>query len=736
MSFIIGFTETKYNTVITDIIIDDIKYKYYCNKSENVHFLTSLEQNKEIIDYINIMISNKLEFDMENICSIIKKYKLDEYTHKNMIEDKYNIFNIKTNTKYKHNFNILLNNFLIKYNQNRKKPINIPKDLYLNTKQLANMIITDIEKVNNNMDYPHYIVCNNYDLMNLSIRLIYNQNELGNIMDTFNSKHGYNYFEINMKLSELHPFLPPTISYVKPTIDTILIKNILGLDIWKASTWNYTITLDWIIINLANLLEQYFIKYIDKDDKPFDFIQMKMLELYKTNGNNIINFQINTNNSNTSPINTSPINTGFKAGTGYGNSKHKTWDITQFIDINKTQQEIDINILIDINNNYMINNDLFEYVINKFTGINLLVFNSNINMYKVLVNTLDLIIKNIKNNNNHIYINIIKAIKETSTDLIQEIKMIITNDTAISSLEEIYMYTYLHYIDVIEKYSKIYSDMKLWSKKDIVDNQSDLQSIIDNYIKMVKENNYKVMQLDNSHRFYKEKTKQISSKTIIRIMGELSSLKKDLPINWDSSVIMRIIPTNTNIISFIISGPKDTPYHNGLFEFHAYFPDNYPSVIPQVLINNTDGNKVRFNPNLYANGKVCLSLLGTWHAEKGESWIPEISTFFQVIISIQSLILVDEPYFNEPGYEITSNTPNGKKQSAIYNDNIRYETVRVAMIGMLKNKPVSYEKFIEEHFKFKKNEIIEIVTKWYEESNNKTKFKIVLDELIDILNKL
>jgi ubiquitin-protein ligase len=222
----------------------------------------------------------------------------------------------------------------------------------------------------------------------------------------------------------------------------------------------------------------------------------------------------------------------------------------------------------------------------------------------------------------------------------------------------------------------------------------------------------------------------------MRIMSELSSLKKDLPINWDSSVVMRIIPTNTNMISFIISGPKDTPYHNGLFEFHAYFPDNYPSIVPKVLINTTGGGSVRFNPNLYDNGKVCLSLLGTWSGEKGESWIPEISTFFQVIISIQSLILVDEPYFNEPGYERSSNTESGKKQSALYNDNIRYETMRVAMLGMLKNKAIGYEKFIEEHFKFKKNEIIDVLNKWYSESINKEKFKKVFDELIKEFNKI
>jgi ubiquitin-protein ligase len=28
----------------------------------------------------------------------------------------------------------------------------------------------------------------------------------------------------------------------------------------------------------------------------------------------------------------------------------------------------------------------------------------------------------------------------------------------------------------------------------------------------------------------------------------------------------------------------------------------------------------RCNPNLYEDGKVCLSILGTWQGEKSESW--------------------------------------------------------------------------------------------------------------------
>lgn len=43
----------------------------------------------------------------------------------------------------------------------------------------------------------------------------------------------------------------------------------------------------------------------------------------------------------------------------------------------------------------------------------------------------------------------------------------------------------------------------------------------------------------------------------------------------------------------------------------------------------------------------------------------------QMLISIQSLIFVDEPYFNEPGYEGTMHTPQGDTASRAYNRNIR-----------------------------------------------------------------
>lgn len=57
---------------------------------------------------------------------------------------------------------------------------------------------------------------------------------------------------------------------------------------------------------------------------------------------------------------------------------------------------------------------------------------------------------------------------------------------------------------------------------------------------------------------------------------------------------------------------------------------------------------------------------------------------FQVLVSIQSLILVSDPYFNEPGYERLRGTMQGKINSGDYNANIRQATVKWAMLEQLR----------------------------------------------------
>ncbi|KAL3184390.1 hypothetical protein MRX96_031941 [Rhipicephalus microplus] len=84
----------------------------------------------------------------------------------------------------------------------------------------------------------------------------------------------------------------------------------------------------------------------------------------------------------------------------------------------------------------------------------------------------------------------------------------------------------------------------------------------------------------------------------------------------------------------------------------------------------TDYGGVRFNPNLYECGKVCLSILGTW---TGPAWSPAQS-IASVLISIQSL-LSENPYHNEPDHE-TEWRPGDSKR---YNLIVQHETIRVAV---------------------------------------------------------
>lgn len=53
-----------------------------------------------------------------------------------------------------------------------------------------------------------------------------------------------------------------------------------------------------------------------------------------------------------------------------------------------------------------------------------------------------------------------------------------------------------------------------------------------------------------------------------------------------------------------------SPYDSGLFMFDIFLPGPYNQNPPLMKITTTKGGTMRFNPNLYADGKVCLSLLG------------------------------------------------------------------------------------------------------------------------------
>uniref|UniRef100_A0AAX7TAX9 Dual E2 ubiquitin-conjugating enzyme/E3 ubiquitin-protein ligase BIRC6 n=1 Tax=Astatotilapia calliptera TaxID=8154 RepID=A0AAX7TAX9_ASTCA len=197
-----------------------------------------------------------------------------------------------------------------------------------------------------------------------------------------------------------------------------------------------------------------------------------------------------------------------------------------------------------------------------------------------------------------------------------------------------------------------------------------------------------------------------------RLAQEAVTLSTSLPLSASSSVFVRCDEERLDIMKVLITGPADTPYANGCFEFDVYFPQDYPNSPPLVNLETTGGHSVRFNPNLYNDGKVCLSILNTWHGRPEEKWNPQTSSFLQVLVSVQSLILVAEPYFNEPGYERSRGTPSGTQSSREYDGNIRQATVKWAMLEQMRNPSPCFKEVIHKHFYLKRTEIMSQCEEW------------------------
>ena len=121
----------------------------------------------------------------------------------------------------------------------------------------------------------------------------------------------------------------------------------------------------------------------------------------------------------------------------------------------------------------------------------------------------------------------------------------------------------------------------------------------------------------------------------------------------------------------LIIGQKDSPYGYGYYFFEFIFPDNYPFSPPEVRYLTNDGH-MRFNPNLYINGKVCLSILNTW---AGESWT-SCQTIFSILLTLSS-VLCDNPLLNEPGIK------EGHNDIKKYNFLVTYKNIEFSICKII-----------------------------------------------------
>jgi ubiquitin-protein ligase len=480
------------------------------------------------------------------------------------------------------------------------------------------------------------------------------------------------------------------------------------------NTWSIKYSFYDIIVNIYNMVNQYgeieiitnnILQTIINDLeyllslKTKNISENKLLEVFDSqllcqpsSANTINNADKNGTDANS---------TYWKKGTGYGHSSSSSWNIDDYVASLKLKRK-------------NINQKMIEL-------LKLLNTESNLETY---INT------------------IMNLYKSYLTDDEVDVKIV----TDISHFIAKYHKLTIPYLSIIKTIKDFLDDNEISSAHlDIIFNNKQviLPVINDNLTPyQVKFNKYKFQFYNskfNNMAFIESELlpSSINSQQMAKLQKEFKILKNSIILSQDASIFFMAEKDNINKMRFIISGPKNTPYEYGLFIFNMTIPSNYPSRPPFVKLSNTGGK--RFNPNLYDSGKVCLSLLGTWKGDKGESWNSETSTFYQLLISIQSQILIDEPYFNEPGYEKYIGTLSGINSSKGYNENIYQYTIDHAMndlltVGNNDNYP-EFRDVINEYFTHHKDDIINTMNLWHGKLplNKKPAFSQSLGKLINLL---
>jgi len=198
--------------------------------------------------------------------------------------------------------------------------------------------------------------------------------------------------------------------------------------------------------------------------------------------------------------------------------------------------------------------------------------------------------------------------------------------------------------------------------------------------------------LDELYGHHFEVIQDVSPKIGRVAMKEWKTFQSVLP----KDIFVVSYSQRMDLLKVLIIGPQNTIYYNSYFIFDICLPSNYPNSPPKVFYHS---GGYRLHPNLYEDGTVCLSLLGTWSGDQVERWIPNQSNVLQLVISLQGLILgVKEPYFLEAGYDKQKGTKQGIQSSKIYNEKALLLSLK-RMLQHFQNPPPEFKDVIIQHFR-------------------------------------
>lgn len=202
----------------------------------------------------------------------------------------------------------------------------------------------------------------------------------------------------------------------------------------------------------------------------------------------------------------------------------------------------------------------------------------------------------------------------------------------------------------------------------------------------------------SDHYFIGANGQRNNRKWFKKVQQDWGILQNNLP----EEIFVRVYEDRMDLLRAVIVGPFGTPYQDGLFFFDFHLPPEYPDVPPSAYYHSGGW---RINPNLYEEGKVCLSLLNTWTGRGNEVWDPKSSSILQVLVSLQGLVLNSKPYFNEAGYDKQTGTAEGEKNSLSYNENTFLLNCKT-MMYLMRKPPKDFEVLIKEHFRKRGHNIL------------------------------
>ena len=531
---------------------------------------------------------------------------------------------------------------------------------------------------------------------------------------------------ILFEFPEKYPKIPPMIKLMSGNLNINFMTNFKQLHIFKESYWNNSITIHMIIKCIKIFMEYYEITDIiysnDLSTAMRAFGQVNGLDTSNINiGIEYYSDIITINDSNDDPKNkvNDPKNKVNDTGVGYGyvynnNSNWKpsdqnTTETRSSEKIIESGKYLYLSIIRSLQNGNNILLDLIGSPYHEFMA-NFLEKNSvsyildNLTMFNMLMNILRILPDSCIEFFEH------KINDKSLIERMELLKYDLETYAKMKKSDGIDTHIITNYINLCNRIINI-KENKI-SYDNIIDFESEYLDIEEIYVNTLKDESFKE---DNSFPIVNDALGDKGNRCILK---EILSIRNDIPVSFSSSIFYRYNPDNIKQHKFVITGPENTPYDSGYFLFTMDNCSDYPNRPPIVKTCTVGDKTFKFNPNLYTCGRICLSLLGTFSSNsETEKWNPNFSNMMQIMISIQSMIFVPDPYYNETGREPKRAGNDFHHISSKYNRNIEYYTIKWAMIDIIKNPPSGFENAVKSHFMIKKEYIKSICKEWTKKPN-------------------